>query len=106
MALGVLAASSIVPGIVVSSFWTAVLVAIVLGILNVTIGSALKLLTLPLSLVTFGAFFLVINALMFWLGSFVKGFHVEGFWSAFFGALIVSVVSILGKLFLNKSNNY
>ena len=96
-ALGVLTASAIVPGIGIASFWTAVLVAIVLGILNVTLGAVLKVLTLPLSLVTFGLFFLVINALMFWAASFVKGFHVAGFWPAFFGSLIVTLISIVGK---------
>src|SRR5260221_10675826 len=96
-ALGVLLAAYFVPGIVVAGFWTAVLVAIVLGLLNVTIGFILKILTLPLSLVTFGFFFLVINALMFWAASFVKGFHVSGFWAAFFGALVVTVVSMVGR---------
>jgi putative membrane protein len=104
-ALGVLAAAAIVPGIGIASFWTAVLVAIVLGILNVTIGALLKILTLPLSLVTFGFFFLVINALMFWAASFVKGFHVGGFWAAFFGSLIVTLVSMVGRNLLNESDN-
>ncbi len=102
-ALGVLAASSVVSGIVVVSFWTAILVAVVLGILNVTLGAALKLLTLPLSIVTFGFFFLVINALMFWAASFVKGFHVAGFWAAFFGSLIVTVVSMIGNHLIKET---
>jgi putative membrane protein len=102
-ALGVLLASNIVPGIVVAGFWTAVLVAIILGILNVTIGLLLKLLTLPLSIVTFGFFFLVINALMFWAASFIKGFHVSGFWAAFFGSLIVTIISMLGRILLRES---
>ncbi len=96
-ALGVLAASSIVPGIAIASFWVAILVALVLGFLNITLGALLKLLTLPLSLVTFGLFFLVINALMFWAASFVKGFSVAGFWPAFWGSIIVTLVSIIGK---------
>jgi putative membrane protein len=102
--LGVLAASLIVPGIGIASFWTAVLVAIVLGLLNVTIGAILKVLTLPLSLVTFGLFFLVINALMFWAASFVKGFHVSGFWAAFFGSLIVTVVSMIGRQIIRETS--
>ena len=96
-ALGVLLAEKLVPGIFVASFGTAVLVAVVLGILNASLGLVLKVLTFPLSLVTFGFFLLVINGLMFWAASFVKGFTVEGFWSAFFGALIVTVVSMFGK---------
>jgi putative membrane protein len=101
-ALGVLVASYLVPGIVVAGFWTAVLVAIVLGILNVTLGAILKILTLPLSIITFGFFFLIINALMFWAASFIKGFHVAGFWAAFFGALVVTVVSMVGRLLLRN----
>src|SRR4051794_10010405 len=91
-ALGVMLAAYIVPGIYVAGFWTAVLVAVVLGLLNVTLGFLLKVLTFPLSIVTFGFFFLVVNALMFWAASFVKGFHVGGFWAAFLGALTVTVV--------------
>ena len=100
--LGVLAAASIVPGISVAGFWTALLVAVVLAILNVTLGFALKVLTFPLSIVTFGFFLLVINALMFWAASFVKGFHVAGFWAAFFGSLIVTIVSLLGRVILKE----
>lgn len=96
-ALGVLLAASVVPGISVAGFWTAVLVAVVFGLLNATLGTILKVLTFPLSIVTFGFFFLVINALMFWAASFIKGFHVAGFWAAFFGSLIVTVVSMIGK---------
>lgn len=95
--LGVLLAAKIVPGIYVQGFWTALLVAVVLAILNVVLGLPLKILTFPLSLVTLGLFLLVINALVFWAASFIKGFHVAGFWSAFFGALIVTLVSMLGK---------
>ncbi len=90
-------AANVVPGISVAGFWTAVLVAVVFGLLNATLGTILKVLTFPLSIVTFGFFFLVINALMFWAASFIKGFHVAGFWAAFFGSLIVTIVSMIGK---------
>jgi putative membrane protein len=102
-AVGVLIAQNLVPGIEVAGFGTAVLVAIVLGILNATLGFALKVLTFPLSIVTFGFFLLVINALMFWATTFIKGFEVSGFWSAFFGALIVTVVSMLSKSLIKNS---
>ena len=100
--LGVIVASLIVPGIVVAGFWTAVLVAIVLGILNVTLGFALKVLTFPLSMGTFGFFLLVINALMFWAASFVKGFHVAGFWPAFLGSIVVTIISLLGRAIMRE----
>lgn len=101
-ALAVMLAANIVPGVNVTGFWTAVLVALVLGILNVTLGFALKVLTFPLSVLSFGLFLLVINALVFWSASFVKGFEVLGFWPAFFGALIVTVVSMSAKELLKS----
>lgn len=101
--LGVLVAANLIPGISVAGFWTAVLVAIVLGVLNVTLGLILKVLTFPLSFITFGFFLLVINALMFWAASFVKGFHVSGFWAAFFGSLVVTVISLFGRLIMKES---
>lgn len=104
VALGLLVASKLVPGIEVSSFTVAILAAIILGLLNVTLGALLKLLTLPLSVVTFGFFFLVINALMFWAASFVKGFYVAGFWPAFFGAIVVTIVSMAGRALVGKNS--
>ncbi len=102
-AIGVMLAANIVPGISVHSFWTALIVAIILSILNVTLGFVLKVLTFPLSIMTFGFFLLVINALMFEAASFIKGFEVNGFWPAFFGSLIVTIVSMLGKHLIKKS---
>lgn len=102
-ALGVLAAAAIVPGIFVANFWVAVLVAIVFGILNATLGTILKILTFPLSVITLGFFLLVINALVFWSTSFIKGFHVAGFWAAFFGSLIVTIVSMAGRSIIKQN---
>lgn len=74
----------------------ALLAPIVIGLVNATIGFVLKILTLPLTLLTFGVFLLVINALMLQLTSFlVPGFYVSSFWSAFFGAIVLSVVSMI-----------
>lgn len=101
-ALAVLAAAHLIPGIAVESFWTAVLVAIVLGALNVTLGVVLKIIMLPLNILTFGFFTLVINGFVFWSASFVKGFSVSGFWAAFFGALVVTLVSVIGKRLLEE----
>jgi putative membrane protein len=73
-------------------------VAIVFGVLNTVIGRIAKILTLPLIVVTFGLFLIVINAFLLWLTSALAtalgiSFHVSGFWAAFWGALVVSVVS-------------
>ena len=100
-ALGVILAAYLVPGISVAGFWTAILVAIVLGILNATLGIILKVATFPLTILTLGLFLLVINALVFWAAGFVKGFYVSGFWPAFFGSIVVTCVSLVGKKLLN-----
>ncbi|MDO8499754.1 MAG: phage holin family protein [bacterium] len=83
-----------VPGIFVRDIWVALIAALVLGLVNTLIRPVLLILTLPINILTVGLFTLVINALMFWLASaFVSGFFVAGFVPAFWGALIVSVVS-------------
>ena len=67
---------------------------LLLGLVNAVVRPVLIILTLPITLVTLGLFLLVLNGLCFWLvASIVKGFYVAGFWSAFLGALIVSIVS-------------
>jgi putative membrane protein len=89
----------ILPGITVDSFWVAIWAALAMGIINFLVKPLLTLFTLPLTLLTFGLFLLVINALMLQLGSaLVPGFYVAGFWWAFLGAIIISVVNdILNK---------
>ena len=93
-AVTLLIVAYILPGIVVSSFWSAMFAALVLGLINMLVKPILILLTLPITIVTLGLFLLVINALMFWFaGSILKGFHVNGFWWAVGGALFYSVIS-------------
>lgn len=80
------------PGVAVASFMTSVIVAVVLALLNAFIKPILILLTLPVTLVTFGLFLLVINALMILLCTkIVGGFHVESFWTAVFFSIILSI---------------
>ena len=75
--------------------WAPLLVmALVLGVINAVIRPVLLLLSIPFILVTLGFFILVLNALLFWLaGELVPGFFVGGFWNAFFGSIIVSLVN-------------
>jgi len=103
-ALALLAIKYIMPSITVDSFVTALLVAVVLGFINTLIRPIFVILTLPVTILTLGLFIFVINGLLFWaVGSFVPGFHVDGFWSGVFGALVSSVVaSILGAIFIPK----
>jgi putative membrane protein len=78
----------------VKDFYVALVVALLLGLINAVIRPILILLTLPVTILTLGLFILVINALLFWfVASFVEGFHVGGFWSAFWGAIAYSLVS-------------
>ena len=84
----------LIDSIQVKDFYVALIVALLLGLINAVIRPILILLTLPATILTLGLFILVINALLFWfVASFVEGFHVGGFWSAFWGAIIYSLVS-------------
>ena len=86
------------------SWWSLMCVALVFGVLNASVRPLLKLLSLPILILTLGLFIFIINALMLRLTSWVSGllglgFHVEGFWAAFFGGLIVSIVSLMLSVF-------
>ena len=95
-AVALLIVAYLVPGFHVRSFWTALLAALIIGLLNATLGLLLKIITLPLSILTLGIFFLVINALMLRLaGSFVPGFAVLTFGAAFIGAAILALLHML-----------
>lgn len=101
-ALGLLAAAAIFDGIHVSGFWVALVVAIILGILNVVVKPILTLLTLPITLLTFGLFSFIINALLFWFtGAIIDGFVVSGFVAALIGSIFVTVVNMFGERFID-----
>jgi putative membrane protein len=95
-ALALLALPYVFPWVEVDSFAAAVIAALALGLINTLIRPLLILLTLPATLLTLGLFIFVINGLLFWwVGTFVDGFRVGGFWSAFFGAIVYSLISWL-----------
>jgi putative membrane protein len=104
-------ATRVVPGVSFSEDWVLLLgVAVVFGVLNVLVRPLLKLLTFPVLIVTLGLFIFVLNAIMLWLTSSVSdalglGFRVDGFGSAFLGALVVSVVNFALTLFLMPHRN-
>lgn len=99
-AVALLIVAYILPGINVASFGSALIAALVLGLLNTLVKPLLILLTLPITVVTLGLFLLVINALVFWFaGSILKGFQVGGFWWAVIGAIVYSLISgLLSRL--------
>jgi len=93
-ALALFALPYLFTSITVDSFVTALIVALVLGLINTLIRPLLVILTLPVTIVTLGLFIFIINGLLFWaVGSFVPGFHVAGFWSGVFGAIVYSLIS-------------
>lgn len=99
-AVALLAVAYMLPGITVASFGSALIAALVLGLVNMLVKPVLVLLTLPITIVTLGLFLIVINALLFWfVGSVLKGFQVNGFWWAVGGAILYSIISgLLTKL--------
>ena len=94
LAIGV--AAQVLPGIQVDGLWAAIVAALLLGLVNVTLRPILLLLTLPLTVVTLGLFALVVNgAMLVLVASVVKGVHVAGFGSAVLGAILISLVGSL-----------
>ncbi|HEY4579589.1 MAG TPA: phage holin family protein [Candidatus Acidoferrales bacterium] len=95
-ALCLLLVARFVPGIFVRGFGTALIAAVVIGLVNGTVGMLLKIVTFPLTVLTFGVFWLLINALMLKLAAFfVPGFEVRGLWPAFLGGLILSLLNLM-----------
>ncbi len=85
----------IIPGIDVEGFFGAMIVAVVLGAINMFIKPILKIVTLPINILTLGLFGLVLNALLLMLAGYVTPwFEVEGFWSAVFGSILISLLGI------------
>jgi putative membrane protein len=95
-AVALLVVSHFVEGFQVSGFVSALIAVIIIGLLNATLGLLLKIITLPLGILSFGLFFLVINAVILWFSSkFVPGFAVTTFKAAFLGALALAVLHLL-----------
>lgn len=93
-AAALLGVTYIIPGISVDDFYTALIAALILGLLNAIVRPILILLTLPITILTLGIFIFVINAGMFlFVASFVDGFDVHGFIPALLGSILVSIIS-------------
>jgi len=102
-AAGLLLVAHFVPGFMVSSFGTALIAAIVIGLINATVGVLLKIITFPITLITFGIFLLVINALMLELAAhLVPGFAISGFAPALEGAVILALINMLWRWMTKK----
>jgi putative membrane protein len=103
-ALALIVVSRLVPGFHVVGLGPALIASLVIGLLNATLGLVLKIVTFPLSILTLGLFLLVINAMMILLASsLVRGFTVHGFWPAFIGAIVLSLLGMLIRAMTKSS---
>ncbi len=94
--ISLFAVVNIVSGITVSGWTTTIVAGLVLALMNAFLRPLILLLTLPVNLITLGLFTLIVNASLFYLASFmVRGFEIAGFWDAFLGALVFSVINFL-----------
>lgn len=94
--LSLIIVAYIFPGIELNGLGAALLAPVVIGLMNATLGFILKIVTLPLTVLTLGLFWLVINALLLQLAAYVvPGFYVSGFGSAFFGAIVLSIINMI-----------
>ena len=103
-AIAVWLVSQIVPGFMVDGLGAALIAALVIGLVNATLGMLLKIVTFPLTIVTLGLVWLIINGLMLLVAAqIVPGFAITGFMAAFFGAIVLSLVNmVLRMLFTDK----
>jgi len=101
ISIAVFATTKIIDGVVVDPIWVALVVGACLTLFNMFIKPIVNVLTLPINAITLGLFSLVINGALFWyLGTLIKGFTVDGFYAAFVGALLVSIINwLLKKVF-------
>ncbi|MBA4418433.1 MAG: hypothetical protein C0392_11090 [Syntrophus sp. (in: bacteria)] len=96
MAISVMVAAYVIPGVTLSGFFAALWVALFLGFINVLIKPILIFITLPINILTLGLFTFVINALLILLvSSVIKGFQVSGFWIAMLFSIVLSIVNYL-----------
>jgi putative membrane protein len=102
-ALALLVVTYIVPGFHVSGIVAALIAAVVIGLLNATLGVFLKVITFPLTVVTLGIFWFVVNAIVLKLATaVVPGFNIIGFWPAFVGAIVLALINMLFRWLMPK----
>jgi putative membrane protein len=105
--LGLFVASRLLPGVSIAGTGTFILAALLLGFVNALVRPIAFLMTLPLTILTLGLFLFVLNAAMFGLvAAMLDNFSVAGFWSAVFGAIIVSLSSTVASWFIGPSGRY
>jgi putative membrane protein len=102
-AAALLGIAYLIPGFHVEGIWTALIAALVLGLINAFLRPLLKILSLPITILTLGLFSIVINALLLWLAStLVNGFSIDTFWVAALGAILLWIVSMATNWLIKK----
>ena len=102
-AIGLILIATYLPGISIDSFLTAIIAAVILGLLNAVVKPILVVLTLPITILTLGLFTLVINAGLFlFAAAFIDGFAVENFWYALLGSFVMSLISTAGSHLIER----
>jgi putative membrane protein len=105
--LGLFLASRLIPGVWIEGTSNFILAAFLLGLVNAIVRPLVFLMTLPLTIVTLGLFIFVLNAAMFGLvAAMLENFQVAGFWSALFGAIIVSITSTVASWYIGPDGRY
>jgi len=105
--LGLFLASRLIPGVTIDGLCNFILAALLLGLVNAFIRPLMFLFTLPLTIVTLGLFIFVVNAAMFGLvAAMLDNFQVSGFWSALFGAVIVSITSTIASWYVGPDGRF
>ena len=103
VALAFLALPSVIDGISIASFTTALIIAFFWGLASLTVRPILNIILLPINILTLGLFSFIINAFLFWgIGSFITGVHVSGFVPALLGSLVISVAGFIADKLLSK----
>lgn len=105
--LGLFVASRLLPGVSIAGLGNFILAALLLGLVNAIVRPLLFVLTFPITIITLGLFLFVLNAAMFGLvAAMLDNFVVAGFWSAVFGAIIVSITSTIASWFIGPDGRY
>ena len=102
-ALSLILVDFMLTGVKISDFYIALIAAAIIGLANIFIKPLLIILTLPINILTLGLFIFVINALILWfVSSFVEGFHIDGFGSALMAAVVLWLVSLVTNTLIGK----
>lgn len=93
-AVALMAVAYLIPGVQVNNFKSALLAAMIIGLINGLLRPVLAFISIPITVLTLGLFYLVLNGLLFWLaGSIIRSFKVDGFWAGVFGAIVFGIIN-------------